>query len=294
MFLRRITLLACLIQGIHLCGIHICLTWSVTTNAMQLFCKVSNLNHKVKMFNPNGIEVGYCLVPTPAEFCYVYTQSINLTQSTETNVTTLTLHGEMTSSINGKWSCHHGTNIDVATVNVTILKDQVTDVYVDKSYECFAWTAIPFVFFFPMSLFIFMCGTRICKKKTGTKENNRNWKAKLKRLLQNATGSFGEKWKPFILCFIKGGILVTLLLVLCIVPLSMTRNHGNECPSSTKYALLCYGLFTGFVTGLLLYSPGTLSSRQITSDANSGFQAVNVHDSQEINRPEGEEKEDDL
>lgn len=115
----------CSFTGIKACNIRMCLTWSVDTDKLVLVCRVNSLIYKVHFFNPFGKEIGYCLAPIPHPHCF---PNGSLTQDIRTNTTKLIMMGHFDNSMEGEWKCLHGTNIDKATINVTVaglIKDQL-------------------------------------------------------------------------------------------------------------------------------------------------------------------------
>lgn len=116
--------------GISLCNIRMCLAWSVDEKILTFTCKVNRLQFRVELVNQYHITQGYCLHPFPSPYCYTYYRNSTITQNTYTNETYLIVKGLINNSINGQWSCHHGTNIDVAFVNVTVLTSKGTVIIV--------------------------------------------------------------------------------------------------------------------------------------------------------------------
>lgn len=108
------------------CDIKICLTWDVKSHNITFKCRVNYLKFAVTFKNPLNQEMGYCQLPIPVSSCHTLPNN-SMTQDLETNTTTLIVRKHIGDSINGPWTCCHGTNIDVAVVNVTVLKGIISD-----------------------------------------------------------------------------------------------------------------------------------------------------------------------
>lgn len=119
--------LICYTCGSKQCGITVCLTWTVTITRLKLICKVNNLNFNVQIEDPEGKLQADCLPPTPESRCSSHVKNGSISQNVLTNETTFILKGNIYSHVNGYWTCRHGTNVDLAKVDVTVLtiKDRI-------------------------------------------------------------------------------------------------------------------------------------------------------------------------
>lgn len=99
---------------------HICLTWEGEQNKVTFKCKVDKLTWRVTFYNPSNEEQGHCLPPYHHPKCV---SSKEISQDRHTNITELTIHKHINTGINGRWKCTHGRNIDVAVINVTVIKE---------------------------------------------------------------------------------------------------------------------------------------------------------------------------
>ncbi|CAG2198223.1 unnamed protein product [Mytilus edulis] len=104
------------------CNIDVCLTWSATKEKISFKCKVNALLFTVKFFNQLHQEQAYCASPIPHVLCFPLLSNSNITQDVVHNITILTLERRIDDRINGAWTCCHGTNVDKAVVNVTVLR----------------------------------------------------------------------------------------------------------------------------------------------------------------------------
>lgn len=105
---------------IQSCSVHVCLTWEAKKENITFKCKVSQLKFKVDFLNPKNEEQGYCISPIPHPECH---SSHNvITQNLETNTTVLVIQRHVDNRLNGPWKCYHGTNVDAAFVNVTVIE----------------------------------------------------------------------------------------------------------------------------------------------------------------------------
>lgn len=87
-----------------------------------MICKVSNLEHIVYINNQFNKEVGDCY----SNLCDSYQQNASIIQILESNETIYTVNGQIDKKVNGNWTCRHGTNLQIAQVEVTVLKDVPT------------------------------------------------------------------------------------------------------------------------------------------------------------------------
>ncbi|XP_052067834.1 uncharacterized protein LOC127707394 [Mytilus californianus] len=126
------------------CSIHVCLTWEVRNENLTFKCKVSQLRYKVIFSNPDNKEEGHCLSPIPYPTCFPTDTHNAMSQDRKTNTTILIINRQIDSSLNGPWKCYHGTNRELAVVDVTILDkhNKVTNnsEYNNCSDEYMAWT----------------------------------------------------------------------------------------------------------------------------------------------------------
>lgn len=102
----------------------ISLTWNVTTTTLNLICKIENLKWQVEIFDPSGVEQGFC-VPHPLPECHKnFPNDTTLNQNITTNLTIFTRSISNSTNFNGLWRCNHGTNADKALTNVIIDKQE--------------------------------------------------------------------------------------------------------------------------------------------------------------------------
>ncbi|XP_052103369.1 uncharacterized protein LOC127736819 [Mytilus californianus] len=143
MFLYILGILSLCMKFIVSCSVHVCLTWEAKKGNITFKCKVSQLKFKVDFLNPKNEEQGYCISPIPVPGCYSLHNVI--TQDQQTNTTVLVIQRHVDNRLNGPWKCYHGTNVDAAIVNVTVIQ-QVIFKTVFKNDNCgeqhMAWTFI--------------------------------------------------------------------------------------------------------------------------------------------------------
>ncbi|CAC5384498.1 unnamed protein product [Mytilus coruscus] len=60
-------------------------------------------------------------MPLPVPGCHSLHN--NIMQDPKTNITVLMIHRHVDITLNGPWKCRHGTNLDEAIVNVTVIKE---------------------------------------------------------------------------------------------------------------------------------------------------------------------------
>lgn len=76
------------------------------------------LQHFIFIENQFNNRVADC-VP---DLCESYHQNATIIQIFESNKTIYTVYGQIDKKVNGNWTCRHGTNKDIAQVEVTVLK----------------------------------------------------------------------------------------------------------------------------------------------------------------------------
>lgn len=74
----------------------------------------------VKFFNQFNKELAYCLKPIPFSRCFIISKNGTTTQDAKRNIPSV--RGRIENSINDGWTCYHGTNVDKAVVNMTVLR----------------------------------------------------------------------------------------------------------------------------------------------------------------------------
>ena len=101
-----------------------CLNWKISDKTLTLICKVDRLDMAISFQNPSAKQIAHCFPPYPEKLCSFYTSYKNgsIIQNVKTNETTLKIHGHIDDSFNGKWTCHHGSKIADAAVDVTVLR----------------------------------------------------------------------------------------------------------------------------------------------------------------------------
>ncbi|CAC5408453.1 unnamed protein product [Mytilus coruscus] len=104
------------------CSIEICFSWKVSLNSLTLICKVSSLEHYVYIKNQFNQQVADCHL----NFCDSYHQNASIKQILKSNETIFTVNGQIDNKLNGNWTCQHGLKLDIAQVEVTVLKDMPT------------------------------------------------------------------------------------------------------------------------------------------------------------------------
>ncbi|VDI24855.1 Hypothetical predicted protein [Mytilus galloprovincialis] len=110
------------------CKASVCLTWTVETGSIVFRCKTDELVFPVVFFSPTGKEIGFCNVPVPTPLCTPIMPNILIKQDMRTHTTILIYKGKIDSSMDGKWKCQHGSNVESSTVNITVLlKDAVAN-----------------------------------------------------------------------------------------------------------------------------------------------------------------------
>lgn len=123
------------------CNIDVCLTWSATKEKISFKCKVNSLLFTVKFFNQLHEEHAYCLSPIPLVSCYSLLDKDKsiITQDALRNITILTLEKRIDDTINGAWTCFHGTEVDKAVVNVTVLRGGKMNIVILIFIDCYGW-----------------------------------------------------------------------------------------------------------------------------------------------------------
>lgn len=84
-------------------------------------------------YNPSNQELAHCLTPFPIPECYTSPNN-TIQQSRITNTTIFIVKHHIESSLNGQWKCTHGTNVDEATVNITVLKEGTHFHFLNSSF----------------------------------------------------------------------------------------------------------------------------------------------------------------
>jgi hypothetical protein len=99
------------------------LTWSIENNTLILNCKIDSIIAGVSIYNPHGVEQANCLLPCPVPTCFAHHKNGRISQNItthETIYTIYTMNGNFKEDILGNWSCHHGSNVDMAYAFVHI------------------------------------------------------------------------------------------------------------------------------------------------------------------------------
>lgn len=243
--------------GISSCNINICLAWSVNEKILTLICKVDKLHHKVRFFNQYHKTQGYCLQPFPAPHCFAFYRNSSISQNVSTNETYLTVKGVINNNINGQWSCLHGTNLDAAIVNVTVLRHKETG-YSTAPYSCLLWTIIAFfstIFVSRTILWFFEY-----KQERPVVEQ---WFAVFCSF-PLITQLCNEKNSPLLLLVVKVFLLLACSTFFIVVPLFGSVDEQGRCTKVSTVFMLVISVVTGVLIILLLLSKGKYSTKRIT------------------------------
>lgn len=108
--------------GLNSCNFKICFTWKVSQDNLTLICKVHSLKYRVRITNPYHIKVADCFPGYKnLSVCDSPYKNGSIHQDRNTNTTIYTVNGTIDNHVNGIWTCNHGTEIDNAKVDVTVL-----------------------------------------------------------------------------------------------------------------------------------------------------------------------------
>lgn len=215
----------CSFTGIKACNIRMCLTWSVDTDKLVLVCRVNSLIYKVHFFNPFGKEIGYCLAPIPHPHCF---PNGSLTQDIRTNTTKLIMMGHFDNSMEGEWKCLHGTNIDKATINVTVaglIKDQLHQNGKTCWQVYLAWTMLGLITLLIVAAFVW--NFVYCISCDGIENIWKKTRALMKRMKQ---------------------LVIVCPILLLIIPFIHGAAEGSNCTSDIEALYF----FVGMVSAVLM------------------------------------------
>lgn len=74
--------------------------------------------------DPLGYIMAVCQPPTTILKCFNYKGEGKISQNPKTNITTYVIKRMMDKLLNGNWTCKHGTNFNVASVEVFVLNKE--------------------------------------------------------------------------------------------------------------------------------------------------------------------------
>lgn len=161
--------------GINACNLQTCMEWRISVDELTLICKIEHFHLLVLIDDPSGSTRADCYPDTEHTTCESYYENESITQNPKTKEIVYTVHGKIDHRLNGNWSCRHGTRLNVATVEVTVLERCSSEVINKtakrrKNIPCvesckkysFLWTII--VYFLSMMICIVLLSTdvRIC------------------------------------------------------------------------------------------------------------------------------------
>ncbi|XP_052065600.1 uncharacterized protein LOC127705325 isoform X2 [Mytilus californianus] len=111
-----------LVTESNLCSIDICFNWKITTNALILKCKVPSVIHRLMIINQFDKILADCVPPpTTAQNCASDFKNGSIRYDAMSNETIFTMTGTINHHLNGNWTCRHGTSLDIAQVEVTVI-----------------------------------------------------------------------------------------------------------------------------------------------------------------------------
>ncbi|CAG2223610.1 unnamed protein product [Mytilus edulis] len=103
------------------CRNDICFTWKVNVRTLTLICKVDNLHLSIFIGDPTGKLQADCLPPSQPNNCEPYYKNSSVIQYRSTNETVFQVNGKIDYTVNGNWTCRHGTRKEIASVEVSVL-----------------------------------------------------------------------------------------------------------------------------------------------------------------------------
>ena len=112
------------ISGTFACNPHICLRWTVTWKSFTLVCHVKNIKYPVFIDNQKGEVAARYFPPYPSTNCKSRAPNTSTVHNNHKSDIMFLFHGEIDKHINGNWTCRHGTGLDIAFIEVTILGKQ--------------------------------------------------------------------------------------------------------------------------------------------------------------------------
>ncbi|VDI19591.1 Hypothetical predicted protein, partial [Mytilus galloprovincialis] len=112
-----------IVLGVPPCHETICLSWYESTNTLTFVCLVPDLCRYIVFHDPTNPneDYAYCVMPFPKPQCFTRHNNSIIAQNITTNLTTLIIENPHDNTLNGNWSCRHGSSGDftVTTVNLT-------------------------------------------------------------------------------------------------------------------------------------------------------------------------------
>lgn len=105
------------------------MTWNFTGEKLKLKCLTNQTLSKISITDPFNQEQGYCSIPYPFPACTSHYRNGYIHQTLAGKETIFDLGGLIDTSVNGKWSCNHGTNVETAFADVSILNKIGNDKY---------------------------------------------------------------------------------------------------------------------------------------------------------------------
>lgn len=95
------------------------MSWKLQDNQLRITCKTDKIVLDVKLYDPFGGEVAYCLIPLPRPTCLSTNRQSTVIQDFNSGETVYIT--KITSDHNGNWSCVHGA--DSSKVNIVVPKN---------------------------------------------------------------------------------------------------------------------------------------------------------------------------
>lgn len=153
------------------CRNDICFTWKVSLQTLTLICKVDNLHLSVYIGDPTGKLQADCLPPSHPNNCEPYYKNSSVIQYRSTNETVFRINGNIDYSINGNWTCRHGTRKEIATVEVSVLtikgghngtiQDKLCHTEFDCTKSALLWSLISYFSSVMICMVLISTGVRI-------------------------------------------------------------------------------------------------------------------------------------
>ncbi|CAC5408228.1 unnamed protein product [Mytilus coruscus] len=105
------------------CQSSICMSWKLQDNQLRITCTIDKIVLDVKLYDPFGVEVAYCLIPFPRTTCLSTNNNSTVIQDLHSGETVYITKSTTTNDHNGIWSCVHGK--DNSKVNILVSDNSV-------------------------------------------------------------------------------------------------------------------------------------------------------------------------
>lgn len=235
-------------KGVNSCNIPVCLTWRISVDKLTLVCIVDDFYHRVFIDDPVGCTRADCFPDIDDPSCDSYKTNESITQNLTTHEIVYTVQVGINNKLSGNWSCRHGTNLHVATAEVTVqemsnnctVKRNDSVFYSADDFACTRSALLLTMISYFSSMMISMVvmsttsGSRRCRLQ------------KVNEMVTNIFKRFGQNFEFYLVCKKISFIICTVLFFFLVEFFNLLYTDSSQF----KFVACGFGMIFGIINSI--------------------------------------------